>query len=68
MYFVAVTLLKVAILLPNYFWHEINTLYLVFCLNSLCSYFLTYILSQRTAIALELPISKVRWNKIGFIL
>lgn len=66
-YFVAVTLLKVAILLPNYFIHEMNTFYFVFCMNSLCSYFLTYILSQRTCIILQLGITKMRWNKLGFI-
>ena len=67
-YFVAVTLLKVTILLPNYFLHEMNTIYFVFLLNSLCSYFLTYILSQRTCVTLELEVKKVRCNKIGFIL
>ena len=44
-YFIAVTLIKVAILLPNYFLQEMNTFYFTFCMNSLCSYFLTYILS-----------------------
>ena len=44
-YFVVATLIKVMILLPNYFFVEINTIYAVFCLNSLCSYWLTYILS-----------------------
>ena len=37
------TLLKVTILIPNYFIREINTLYVVFLLNSYCSYFLNYI-------------------------
>ena len=67
-YFVFVTLVKVAILLPNYFVYEINTLFLVLVLNSLCSYFLTYILSQRTCVTLELPLKKVWWNKFFFLI
>ena len=66
-YFVAVTLIKVAILLPNYFIHEMNTFYFVFCMNSLCSYFLTYILTQRTCVLLGLGLKKLWWNKVGFI-
>ena len=66
-YFVAVTLIKVAILLPNYFIHEMNTFYYVFCMNSLCSYFLTYILTQRTCVLLGLGLKKLWWNKVGFI-
>ena len=40
---ILLTLLKVTILIPNYFIIEINTLFIVFLLNSYCSYFLTYI-------------------------
>ena len=40
---ILLTLLKVTILIPNYFIIEINTLFVVFLLNSYCSYFLTYI-------------------------
>ena len=39
------TLLKITLLLPNYFIIEINTLYVVFLLNSYCSYFLAYVLA-----------------------
>lgn len=66
-YFVVATLIKVAILLPNYFIVEINTIYCVYVLNSLCSYWLTYVLSQRTCVALELELKYVRRNKYAFI-
>lgn len=49
---IGITMLKILILLPNYFIREINMLYLVFLLNSYCSYFLTYLFSQRTCILL----------------
>lgn len=43
MWLIVLTLIKVTILIPNYFIREINTLYVGFLLNSYCSYFLTYI-------------------------
>ena len=66
-YFVAVTLIKVVILLPNYFIREMNLFYYVFSMNSICSYFLTYILTQRTCVLLGLGLKKLWWNKVGFI-
>ena len=63
---ILMTLVKITILLPNYFVHEINTMYCVFILNSYCSYFLTYIFAQRTCILLELHENKMRLNRIFF--
>ena len=66
-WFIVMTLIKITILLPNYFLVEMNTLYAVFILNSICSYWLNYVLGQRACVCLELPIKKVRMNKFLFI-
>ena len=44
-WFSVMTLIKIMILLPNYFLCEMNTLYCVLILNSLCSYWLGYVLA-----------------------
>ena len=43
-WFIGFTILKIAILLPNYWLREINMILLVFVLNSMCSYWLNYML------------------------
>lgn len=61
------TLLKIIIILPNYFFKEINTLAVVFILNSMTSYALSYVLAQRTCVVLQLPVRKFKCNRYGFI-
>ena len=66
-YILAFTLLKITMILPNYFIREINTLAVVFLLNSMTSYSLSYVFAQRTCVVLELPIRKLKFNRYMFI-
>ena len=66
-FIIGFTLLKIIILLPNYFFREINTLAVVFILNSMTSYALSYVFAQRTCVVLGLPVKKFECNRIGFI-
>ena len=66
-FIIFVTLLKIIMILPNYYFREINTLAVVFILNSMTSYALSYVFAQRTCVVLQLPVKKFKWNRIGII-
>lgn len=62
------TLIKLFLLLPIYWLHDINLLFLVFTLNSICMVWLNYILSQRMTVALDLGPRHVKSIKYFTIL
>jgi hypothetical protein len=59
-------MLKNVILLPNYWLTEINFIIVVYILNSVGSYYLNYILSQRMAMALDSSEKQVVRNRRFF--
>ena len=61
-------LLKTTMLLVAYFMQEMNTLYAVYLLNSICTYWLQWMLAMRACVCLELDYSKVRMTNIIFLL
>ena len=52
--------LKITLLLIAYFLQEMNCLYFVFIINSLCTYWLQWMLIMRVCVCLELEYHKVR--------
>ena len=66
-WFLVITLVKLIALLPAYWYRQINFMYAIFLVNSLSCYWLNYLLLQRMCVALDQPVSKVKWNKYGFI-
>ena len=59
-------ILMLVVLLPNYFYKEINYLYFCFLLNSVNTYWYSYILHLRAAICLERPVRRVRIIQVYF--
>ena len=66
-FFFIISLIKLILCLPAYWYRNINVLYFAFCLNSLSCYWLNYLLQVRMFVALDAPVRKVRWRKWGFI-
>ena len=66
-WFLVITLVKLIALLPAYWYRQINFMYAIFLVNSLSCYWLNYLLLQRMCVALDQSLSKVKWNKYGFI-
>ena len=52
-WFCAITMLRVGIILPLYFMKDINLLWLVFVLNSFSTYLLSHVLGLRACVALN---------------
>lgn len=65
-WFCAIAMVRVGIILPLYFMRDINLLWLVFVLNSFSSYFLSYVLGLRACVALNQPREKVQWTQWMF--
>ena len=59
---------EVLFLLPSYFMIEINMLYVIMMMNSMCMYMMSYILTQRVAVALQYEHKKIRLNQMGLAL
>ena len=59
---------QILILVPAYFLKEINLMYYIFLINSICTYMMSYMLTQRVAVCLEYEPRYLRYNQFGLII
>ena len=65
-WFMIFRFIEILMLIPVYFYKEINALFFIFTCNSICMYSMSYMLQQRVAVSLEYKASAIRRNQVLF--